>query len=134
MYRFSINVFQIYSEYVFESEVQMQIYNVAINPELAQMSLGSLKVQATRHAELRAIERAIKLPIILNISAGSIVELEAQGKQIKKIVARFARPNSNIDEVYVLVPHFGTLWTILTCYTNSRDDQHSTLNLNRLGV
>lgn len=109
----------------------MRTYNVQINPELASLDLGYAKLVHTQHAKKRSLERGIELPQTLKLGAGSVVELEAEGRKIKKVVVRF-RMTEQLDAVYVLWNQFGDLWTVLSCYTNSVNDNHSTLRLGRV--
>ncbi len=106
----------------------MKVYNVAINPELAEMSFGTLRLLPTAHAKQRAWEKGVDLPLIMVVGKGSIVELEALGKTVKKLVVRFQTEGTH-DNVYVLYHQFGNLWSILTVWQNHRDDCHSTLKM-----
>lgn len=105
------------------------IYNIAINPELVKLELGQIKLIPTQHAKERAAARGIKLPMIINSTTGRIVEVEANGKRIFKVVLRVNKGRH--DDCYVLAHNWGNLWSILTCYENDTRDKHSTISLKR---
>lgn len=110
----------------------MQRYNIALNPELSLLELGTIALTSTNHARHRAAERAIPLPTGMNIFKGSVVELEAEGKVLNKIIVRVSESkNSLYDLVYVLGRTRGTEWSIISCYKNLKTDNHISLNLTR---
>ncbi len=103
------------------------IYNIAINPELSKLELGEMKLIATQHAKERANARGIRLPLVIDSTTGRIVEIEANGNHIFKVVLRVNKGRH--DDCYVLAHDWRNLWSILTCYENDSNDKHSTLSL-----
>lgn len=110
----------------------MNRLNSATTPQLKQLDLGRVAIQATLHAKEQAARRHVYIPTTLLINAGSIVELEHEGKQILKLVVR-KRDVSGLDNIYVLARDVTDTWIVLTCYINKSDDNHSTLNFSRIG-
>jgi hypothetical protein len=110
----------------------MNRLNVATTPQLRKLELGRVFIRATLHAKEQAARRHIYIPDVLLINAGSVVELEHEGKQILKLVVR-KRDVSGIDNVYVLARDVSDIWQVLTCYINGSDDNHQTLNFQRIG-
>lgn len=110
------------------------IKNVQTNPELATIALGKVPVTYTRHAQDAAKERRINLAKYVNVLAGSVVELEinpANGKTTKLVVRQ--QYNNHYDVVLVLIPaSFGIV--VKTVWLNHVNDNHNTLNLNRLSA
>ena len=107
----------------------MKRFNVMQHKELAQMSLGRVQLDASRHALDKALERGLRIPSILDIAVGTIVEIEVEGRVLVKAVVRV--PGNNRDEVYVLRPING-MYKVITCYFNDTNDNHATLNLARV--
>lgn len=109
-----------------------QIYNVAMRPELKQAALGRIQLEYTYHARVRAEERGLVLPTILNVVKGSVVEIEIESGRMSKILVRLTVA-TGMDQIWVLVPRSG-IYTVKSVYANETTDNHSTLNLDRLSV
>lgn len=106
--------------------------NRKTHPQLAKFEIGRVITHATIHAISQAATRNMNVPGSLYISAGSVVELEARGREIIKLVCRF-RDVAGIDNVYVIRPVSDNVWLIITMYVNQTWDNHETLDMNRLG-
>lgn len=109
-----------------------QIFNIALNPELAELRLGRIRLLHSKHAVEQSQLRHIEIPTLIVIDKGMLVEIEADGRRLTKAVARFGRPDSIWDDCIVLRPIEGDLWLVVTCWRNRRDDKHETLNLKRI--
>ena len=106
--------------------------NVATSPELKRMSLGRVSVSWSRHAIERALVKEVAMLGVIDVAAGCIVELEYEGKRVTKLVVRLSG-DGEYDSVLVIVPRGARDWHVVTCWTNHKNDLHSTLNKERLG-
>ena len=110
------------------------IKNVQLNPELANIELGEIKLEYTNHAKNQLIKRNINYMQFINIVKGSVVETEQDSKTKKtnKLVVRVPYDNYT-DKVYVLVEgKYNQQLRVLTVWLNQRNDKHTTLNVTRL--
>lgn len=111
----------------------MKRYNIATHPVLGQMRCDSKAVRCSNHASMKAMERGILIPASITINAGDVVECEAEGKTLTKLVVRKGIPKTEQDVVLVLVPK-DTEWLVVTCWTNHKNDKHTTLDTTRLSL
>lgn len=112
----------------------MQRYNIQVHPQLAQMSLGYVPLNWTKHAIERALIKGVPVKKFAIISAGTIVEVEAEGRQLLKVVARL-RFDEGKDIILVLTPRVDNFnWTVVTTWLNMVGDDHNTLNLQRISA
>jgi hypothetical protein len=113
----------------------MQRLNVQTHPELAALSLPTQHLRWTRHATEQAVAKRLALrPQDLRITAGMVVEAELQAGTVSKLVVRW-HMTPETDAVLVLVPTgpASNECTVVTCWTNTRQDTHRSLRLERLG-
>lgn len=117
----------------------IKILNVKLNPELANIDLGTIGLKYSYHALRRCTEKHIRPVYQVTAEAGSVVEIERDTYLNKtvKIIVRIKYSN-NYDLVLVLVPKRdyyvdGSLF-VKTCWLNHKTDNHSTLNLSRLSA
>lgn len=108
-------------------------YNIATHPRLAEMHCAERRLSSTQHASARAIEKGILMPPSITIAKGEVVECEVVANKVTKIVVRRRVKDSHRDIVLVLVPQ-ADCWKVITCWTNHRDDNHATLNKERLSA
>jgi len=111
----------------------MQRLNAATTPALRTMTLHASPLVWTQHAAERAELKGVPLHRALHVPAGGIVEVELGDQdKLTKVVCRVQHTATH-DAVYVLVPR-GSGWLVVTSWTNSVTDTHSTLRTERLGV
>lgn len=107
-----------------------QIKNIQLNPELANIQIGEVKLRYGNHARLKAEKRGIGLPNRFNICKGSVVECElTDTDKVTKLVVR-GPYNSQQDIVLVLIRGGMDYLFVKTVWLNHTDDNHSTLKLN----
>lgn len=108
-------------------------YNIATHPRLADMFCAERRISFTHHASMRALEKGILVPPTLTIAKGEVVECEITAGKVTKLVVRRKVKNSRRDVVLVLIP-MDDYWKVVTCWTNDRNDNHATLNKERLSA
>lgn len=116
------------------SHNKIEIMNIATHPELGSLSLGTVGLEYSRHAVLRANERNFALAggsVLL--PAGSIVEIEREGNRTTKLVVRVSS-TPVYDLVLVLAPKAPGLFFVKTAWLNKKTDKHATLRLDRLSA
>lgn len=107
--------------------------NINLEPKLAELELGRILITYSYHAQERAKERNLPTPPMIKVAKGMVVEVEMEGKQLTKMIARLpngARPD--FDLVLVLVPQWGGNWFAKSLYENHKDDWHATLDTGRI--
>ena len=109
------------------------IKNVQLNPELAQIELGKVKLTYSKHALEQMEKRGIILLPSIEIIKGSVVEMELNPTNMKctKILARLGY-TAEYDQVFVLRPDLPYL-KVVTMWLNHVDDVHLTLGLAKQG-
>lgn len=110
------------------------VYNIAVNPELKDLSLGTFNLRYCKHAIDSCIGRGITKLKDITIN-GNVVEAETgQTGALTKVVVRVPHDNQN-DTVLVLQPSKRDKELIvITTWLNDKNDLHQTLNKSRLGV
>lgn len=107
------------------------IKNVQHYPELAEINLGRLNLVYGKHALTRITQRGIqKLPFI-QVTAGTVVELEESSSgKVEKLVVRLPYLETD-DMVLVIIPHRLNNREVLvkTVWLNNVNDHHATLKL-----
>lgn len=112
----------------------MNRLNNQTHPELKQMRLGMVTLEWSHHATLRAADKGLNIDSVLLIVKGSVVELETDHRgKVTKLVIRNAGPD-DWDYVHVIVPVTRTHWKVVTAWKNHKDDNHSTLNKERMSA
>lgn len=111
----------------------MKILNVQQHPVLAELSLGRVSLQYSRHALDRAREKDFYLPRAAGvvIGAGAVVEIERENNKTVKLVTRIGY-NTDWDLVMVLVPREPGLFWVKSVWLNQVTDNHASLNQERL--
>ena len=100
----------------------IKLLNVQDCPEMAKIDLGTFKLNFTRHAQQRAIEKKITIKNDeLRVTAGSVVEVEIKGDKWVKLLIRISYDNHR-DIVFVVVPLYGPEVTVKTVWLNSKED------------
>lgn len=107
--------------------------NIATHSELAQLSLKTVRLIYTVHALDRCKQKNIPTHQTLDSPPGSIVEIELTNGRIDKVVSRVSHSPTH-DLVLVLVPITKTVYRVITVWFNNKDDNHSTLNLERISA
>lgn len=106
--------------------------NIATHTELAKFTLPlPISLVPSKHAAERAKAKGVLLPDYLKVG-GNVVELETEGGRLSKLVLRIR--GGSADSIYVVVPLPTKQWLIVTCWTNASDDNHATLNKERMSV
>ncbi len=102
--------------------------NVKTKPELAKMTFDKMFIVYTHHAKEKAYERGVPVLKSLTIKEGAVVECEPFEQ---KLVVRLKGMLKDYDVVLVVVRSIEG-WTCLTTYKNHVNDQHETLNMERV--
>ena len=111
----------------------MERLNVATHPQVSDFSLGTVQLVPSRHSIERARDKDVFIPSYINIQRGMIVEMELENSnKVTKLVVRY--PDEDSDTVLVIVPLSKTVWKVVTVWTNAFDDNHSTLNKERISI
>ena len=113
----------------------MIIKNIQTSPELANIELGRVSLEYTRHAQEQSVKKRINIRDrdSVNIIKGSVVELElnpSNGKTTKLIVRESYSKSHDI--VFVLVFGSSNCLRVKTVWLNHVKDTHKTLKLNRI--
>lgn len=89
---------------------------------------GTLKLNYTNHARFESkIDRygKINLPLHLNTSQALCIEAELDGNKRKFV---FRMPFTNKHDLTMVLLKVNDGWLVKTCWLNSVNDQHKTLN------
>jgi len=111
----------------------MKRLNIATHSSLKNMTYIRKKIDFTRHATQRVIEKNMIVPNTIEIKAGQVVELEMDGTLITKVVVRQSM-NKTQDLVLVLVPKGTSTWLAITAWINNVTDTHKTLKTDRISI
>lgn len=111
--------------------------NNQVNPQLKRLSLGEISLRYTDHALNRCLDKDIQKFSRIKVEAGQVVEVEREGRSPEtmrtvKLVVRF-RTCGEFDTVLVIRPLREGLFLVVTCWLNHKDDNHETLNTDRIG-
>ena len=105
-------------------------------PAQLMVVLSGLKVALTfsRHAKMECLHDKRELifpPLEVNISPSNIVEVDAEGRVINKVLVRFPYSDKS-DLLMALIPEPAVnMAHVKTCWLNDVNDNHATLREER---
>lgn len=103
------------------------LYHKDITPWIRYISRGRVELNYSRHTALKAQERGLPLPAAMVIESNVIeAELDDVG-DVLKLVVRLRWTESDDLCVVVREQPFGS-WLVVTMWSNSRTDMHTTLD------
>jgi hypothetical protein len=111
-----------------------KILNVQTDSRLANLRIGDVEMDWTRHALEQAIKKGVQAHTKLILEEGSVVELEyVTSMEVKMVVRIHSTLSPRYDEVFVLIKNKRhNKVRVITCWLNHISDNHSSLNLKRI--
>lgn len=107
----------------------MALYHFEIGfPQHVRLPLGGVVLQYSSHAQQAAKNdrygKIVRLPSVLNYQDAKIIEIEADGKKVTKVLVRTPY-NASFDISLAINPVNGFVKTV---WLNKKEDKHYTLN------